>query len=73
MMGPLLLNYVTLGPGHSFVMYANEPHAYLSGEQQGGRRGEEEPQQEQEEGRRGSSSSSILTRREGLMTHGEGE
>lgn len=31
MMGPLLLNYVTLGPGHAFVMYANEPHAYLQG------------------------------------------
>jgi mannose-6-phosphate isomerase len=31
-MGPLLLNYVRLGPGVAFVMYANEPHAYLHGD-----------------------------------------
>jgi mannose-6-phosphate isomerase len=31
-MAPLLLNYVTLGAGHAFVMRANEPHAYLSGD-----------------------------------------
>lgn len=32
MMAPLLLNYVKLGPGTAFVMHANEPHAYLSGD-----------------------------------------
>ncbi|EKU20533.1 hypothetical protein NGA_2074000, partial [Nannochloropsis gaditana CCMP526] len=29
---PLFLNYVRLGPGKAFVMEANEPHAYLSGD-----------------------------------------
>lgn len=32
LMGPLFLNYVRLGPGKAFVMKANEPHAYLSGD-----------------------------------------
>lgn len=32
LMGPLFLNYVRLGPGKAFVMHANEPHAYLSGD-----------------------------------------
>lgn len=30
--GPLFLNYVRLGSGKAFVMQANEPHAYLSGD-----------------------------------------
>jgi len=30
--GPFFLNYVRLGPGKAFVMQANEPHAYLSGD-----------------------------------------
>jgi len=30
--GPMFLNYVRLGPGKAFVMEANEPHAYLSGD-----------------------------------------
>ena len=29
---PLLLNYITLNPGESFFMGANEPHAYISGD-----------------------------------------
>lgn len=29
---PLFLNYVRMGPGRAFVMEANEPHAYLSGD-----------------------------------------
>ncbi len=32
LMGPLFLNYLRLGPGQAFVMAANEPHAYLSGD-----------------------------------------
>lgn len=32
MMAPLLLNYLKLGPGMAFVMHANEPHCYLSGD-----------------------------------------
>jgi mannose-6-phosphate isomerase len=32
LMGPLFLNYLRLGPGQAFVMEANEPHAYLSGD-----------------------------------------
>lgn len=32
LMGPLFLNYLQLGPGQAFVMAANEPHAYLSGD-----------------------------------------
>lgn len=32
LMGPLFLNYLRVGPGQAFVMAANEPHAYLSGD-----------------------------------------
>lgn len=32
LMGPLFLNYLRMGPGQAFVMAANEPHAYLSGD-----------------------------------------
>jgi len=31
-MAPLLLNYFHLGPGVAFVVQADEPHAYLSGD-----------------------------------------
>ncbi|CAM9879235.1 unnamed protein product [Choristocarpus tenellus] len=31
-MMPLLLNYLRMGPGESFFMAANEPHAYLKGD-----------------------------------------
>ena len=31
-MAPLLLNYLQLGPGVAFVVQADEPHAYLSGD-----------------------------------------
>ncbi|CAM9325996.1 unnamed protein product [Discosporangium mesarthrocarpum] len=31
-MMPLLLNYLCMGPGESFFMAANEPHAYLKGD-----------------------------------------